>query len=166
MEQPKRFYVDRTICVGCKTCELRCAVERSSVSKNLASAVRETPLARPRVYVHSDGLEPVTVHCRMCEDCSCVRACSTGAVTLDKESGCSYIIPDKCIMCWMCVTACPYGVIAPAAEKLAADKCDRCFAMDEPVCMSACPTGAISLLSPPEIEEKNRIRRIATMNDD
>lgn len=165
MEQTKRFYVDRALCMGCKTCELRCAVERGSVTKNLVAAVRELPKPRPRVYVECDGFEPVTVHCRQCEDAPCVRACSTGAVQLDAETGCTYIDPDKCISCWMCVTSCPYGVIAPAAEKKTADKCDRCFQMKEPYCMAACPTGAIQLLLPDEIEEKNRERRAVTLND-
>ena len=140
-------------------------MERGSVSKNLVTAVHEQPLPRPRVYVHSDDLKPVTLHCRVCEDSPCARACSTGALLVDKETGCSYINPDKCICCWMCLTACPYGVIAPAVEKRAADKCDRCFQMKEPACMAACPTGAIMLLSPEEIEEKNRERRIATMKE-
>jgi carbon-monoxide dehydrogenase iron sulfur subunit len=160
----KRFYVDRSLCLGCKTCELRCAVERGSVSKNLAFAVRELPLPRARVYVQSDGGEPVTLHCRQCDDPPCLRVCSTGALRLDEESGCTWINPDKCISCWMCVTACPYGLIAPATEKHGADKCDRCFQMREPYCMAACPTGAIQLLSPLEIEEKNRLRRLAAMN--
>ncbi len=157
--------MDRNLCLGCKTCELRCAVERGSVGKNLTEAVREDPKPRPRVYVHSDEDRPVTVHCRQCEDAPCVSACSTGAVQLDKDTGCTYIIPEKCLCCWMCVLACPYGVIAPAAEKKSADKCDRCFQMKEPYCMAACPTGAISLLEPGEIEEKNMRRRLATLHD-
>lgn len=165
MEETKRFYVDRSLCMGCKTCELRCAVERGSVGKTLRDAVNQSPRPRPRVYVESDGTEPVTVHCRQCEDAPCLRACSTGAVRLDPETGCTSIAPEKCISCWMCVTACPYGVIAPAAEKKAADKCDRCAQMKTPYCMEACPTGAIQLLSPGEIEEKNKERRAATLND-
>ncbi len=165
MDQIKRFYVDRRLCLGCKTCELRCAVERSSVSKNLAQAVQEEILPRPRVYVHSDGNEAVTVHCRQCEDAPCLRICSTGALSMDPETGVKYIDGDKCIGCWMCVMVCPYGVIAPAAEKHAADKCDRCFQMKEPYCMGACPTGAIQLLTPSEIEEKNRERRLETLSE-
>jgi carbon-monoxide dehydrogenase iron sulfur subunit len=165
MEQIRRFYVDRDLCMGCKTCELRCAVERNSESKNLAKTVREFPRPHPRVYVESDETRPVTLHCRQCNEPPCLRACSTGALQLDGDSGCTYINPDKCISCWMCVTACPYGVIMPDAEKHAADKCDRCFQMKEPYCMAACPTGAIMLLSPAEIEEKNKARRLDTMND-
>ena len=58
MSEVRRFFVDRRKCLGCKTCELRCAVERGSVSKALAAAVRETVLPRSRVYVQSDGGVP------------------------------------------------------------------------------------------------------------
>lgn len=165
MSEVKRFFVDRSKCLGCKTCELRCAVMRNSVSKNLAKAVREDVLPRGRVYVHSDGGEPVTVHCRQCDDAPCLSVCSTGALKMDPETGVKYIDADKCINCWMCVMACPYGVIAPAIEKRAADKCDRCFQMEEPHCMAACPTGAIELLTASEIEAKLRAMRENTLND-
>lgn len=159
----RRFYVDQNLCMGCKTCELHCAVKRGSVSKTLPGAAREKPRARARIYVEGNGWTARVVHCRQCEDFPCVSACATGALRVDRESGCSYIDADKCLCCWMCVAACPYGVIAPAAEKHAAEKCDRCFRMQEPYCMSACPTKAISLLTPAEIEEKNRARRRAVI---
>jgi carbon-monoxide dehydrogenase iron sulfur subunit len=78
---------------------------------------------------------------------------------VDEESGCTYIQPSKCLSCWMCVAACPYGIIAPAVEKRAAEKCDCCFQMREPYCLAACPTKAIQLLTAEEIEEKNNARR-------
>ena len=83
----------------------------------------------------------------------------------DPETGVKYIDADKCINCWMCVMACPYGMIAPAAEMHSADKCDRCFKMKQPYCMAACPTGAIELLTPEEIEEKLRQLRAETINE-
>lgn len=166
MENMKRFYVDRRLCMGCKTCELRCAVERGSVTKNLATAVREEILPRARVHVHSDGGEPFTVHCRQCDDAPCLRICSTGALQMDPETGVKFIDSEKCINCWMCVMACPYGAIAPASEKHCADKCDRCFQMEQPYCMAACPTGAIQLLSAEEIEQKVEQLREQTMHDE
>ena len=165
MDGTKRFYVDRTLCMGCKTCEISCAVNRNSESKRLNEAIRELTKPRPRVYVECDGEQPVTVHCRQCEDAPCARTCSTGALQIDEQTGCTFIDPDRCISCWMCVMACPYGVIAPAVEKKAADKCDRCFQMKEPYCMVACPTNAIQLLEAQEIDEKNRQRRLATLNN-
>ncbi len=165
MIEAKRFFVDRRKCMGCRTCELTCAVMRNSVSKNLVQAVHEEILPRNRVYVQSDGNDPVTVHCRQCDDAPCAAVCSTGALKTDPETGVKYIDADKCINCWMCVMACPYGVIAPAIEKHSADKCDRCFQMEQPYCMAACPTGAIELLTAAEIEAKLREIRTETLND-
>jgi carbon-monoxide dehydrogenase iron sulfur subunit len=141
-------------------------VERGSVSKNLLAAARESPRPRARVYVESVGTEPLAVHCRQCADAPCLDVCPSGALRLDKDSGCSYIQPDQCLCCWLCVAACPLGVIAPAVEKQAAEKCDRCFQMPEPYCLAACPTKALKLLTAAEIEKENRLRRRAVGSDE
>lgn len=151
-EPKKRLYVDDRFCLGCKTCELRCAVERASLSKKLTEAVGEEVLPRPRIYVQSHNGKSIPIQCRHCTDAPCLEICSTGAIKRDEESGCVYIHTEKCITCWMCIMVCPYGVIAPAVEKHSADKCDQCFHMPEPYCLASCPTGALQLLSTDEIE--------------
>ncbi|NLI92447.1 MAG: 4Fe-4S dicluster domain-containing protein [Peptococcaceae bacterium] len=156
----KRIFCDQKLCLGCKTCELRCAVERSSVSKSLTDAVREGILPRPRVYVEWDGNRPFALQCRHCQEAPCLEICSTGALRKDEESGCTYIDGERCISCWMCVMVCPYGMIAPAVEKNAADKCDQCFQMAEPFCLASCPTGALQLLTPEEYEKTFAQKRI------
>ncbi|HWQ89924.1 MAG TPA: 4Fe-4S dicluster domain-containing protein [Desulfitobacteriaceae bacterium] len=155
----KRIFVDQSKCLGCKTCELRCAVERNSVSKVLTEAVHEEILPRPRIYVEWDGTEPLAIQCRHCEDAPCLEICSTGALQRDPESGVVFVDVNKCIACWMCVMVCPYGVIAPAVEKHAADKCDQCFQMAEPICVAACPTGALLELTPAEFALRIKERR-------
>jgi carbon-monoxide dehydrogenase iron sulfur subunit len=149
----KRLFVDTDLCLGCKTCELRCAVERSSINKNLFKSVKEEPLPRSRVYLQWDGENAYPLQCRHCADAKCLEICSTGAIKRDKETGCIYHEPDRCISCWMCVMVCPYGVIAAASEKKSADKCDQCFQMAEPYCLAACPTGALQLMTPDEYNE-------------
>jgi carbon-monoxide dehydrogenase iron sulfur subunit len=155
----KRIFVDQDKCLGCKTCELRCAVERNSVSKVLTEAVHEEILPRPRVYVESDGTDPVVIQCRHCEEAPCLEICSTGALQRDPETGAVFVDVNKCIACWMCVMVCPYGVIAPATEKHAADKCDQCFQMAGPCCVAACPTGALVEMTPAEFALKIKKRR-------
>lgn len=159
----KRLFVDQSRCLGCKTCELRCAVERSSVSKTLTEAVHEEILPRPRVYVQWDGEKSTPIQCRHCEDAPCVEICSTGAMKRDQQSGCTYVDGERCISCWMCIMVCPYGVIAPAVEKYAADKCDQCFQMAEPYCLASCPTGALQLLTPNEYAEQLKDKRMEAM---
>ena len=143
----KRIFVMEEKCLGCRTCELKCAVERSSISKVLAEAVGEDILPRSRVYVEWDGNDTFAIQCRHCENAPCLEICSTGAMQRDTETGCTFISVDKCIACWMCVMMCPFGAIAPAAEKGAADKCDQCFQMVQPSCVAACPTGALELMT-------------------
>lgn len=157
----KRLFVDQSKCLGCKTCELRCAVERGSVSKVLSEAVQERILPRPRVYVEWDGKNPAPTQCRHCQDAPCLEICSTGAMQRDEKTGCVLVDVDKCLGCWMCVMVCPYGVIAPTSEKHAADKCDQCFQMPEPFCVAACPTGALQELAPEEFSAQLQMRRQA-----
>jgi carbon-monoxide dehydrogenase iron sulfur subunit len=57
---------------------------------------------------------------------------------------------DKCIGCWTCVMVCPYGVIGRHLETRTAYRCDRCPDLDEPACVSACPTGALIYRTVPE----------------
>jgi len=64
----------------------------------------------------------------------------------------------KCIGCWMCVVACPYGLVGRDAERKVAIKCDR-ECVDErgvPACVRACPTHALVFAT---VEEYDMIRR-------
>lgn len=45
----------------------------------------------------------------------------------------------------MCVMTCPFGAVTPVATYRVAAKCDACMHMDEPACVSGCPTGALRL---------------------
>ncbi|MFC1675306.1 4Fe-4S binding protein, partial [Candidatus Omnitrophota bacterium] len=49
----------------------------------------------------------------------------------------------RCVGCWMCMMACPYGAIKPNTKTKLAVRCDKCKDKDEPACVIACPTGAI-----------------------
>jgi carbon-monoxide dehydrogenase iron sulfur subunit len=138
----KRIWVDREKCVGCKTCELRCAIERDSVGKTLYSAVQEEPKPVPRVGVFGRTGAAFPLQCRHCEDAPCLAACPSGAMQRDPETGLIFVQADRCRGCWMCVMACPMGVIIPSAYKTAM-KCDACRHMEAPVCVSSCPTGAL-----------------------
>jgi carbon-monoxide dehydrogenase iron sulfur subunit len=71
----------------------------------------------------------------------------TGAMQKDKETG---IVTNeghtqKCVGCWMCIMACPYGVITPIdnGEVRIALKCDRCKGKEVPACVASCPQGAL-----------------------
>ena len=53
---------------------------------------------------------------------------------------------DKCVGCWMCIMACPYGAIKrdPASKIIL--KCDFCPGRRTPACVEACKTDAILIV--------------------
>jgi anaerobic carbon-monoxide dehydrogenase iron sulfur subunit len=139
----KRVWVDKDKCLGCKTCELQCAVERNSVTKTLAGAVQEEPKPLARVGVFGPTGASFPLQCRHCEDAPCLKACPSGAAQRDPEKGHTFIDQTKCRGCWMCVMSCPFGAVTPCAAFKVAVKCDACAQMEEPACVAACPTGAL-----------------------
>ncbi|HWR07604.1 4Fe-4S dicluster domain-containing protein [Sporomusa sp.] len=140
----KRIWIDREKCLGCKSCELQCAIERDSVSKTLLGAIQETPKPIARVGVCGSTGKSFPLQCRQCQDASCIRACPAGAMQRDEDTEAIFLDQAKCRGCWMCVMSCPFGVIVPSDAYKVAVKCDACIHMEEPACVNACPTGALS----------------------
>ncbi len=138
----KQVLVDIKKCLGCRSCELACAVQHSK-TKNLYQAVQESPHPRKRIFVESTGDGSFPLNCRHCDDAPCAAVCTTGAMRKDTSTGVVANQPEKCVGCWMCVMVCPFGAIATDGEKHLAVKCDRCPGLEEPACVAACPTGAL-----------------------
>jgi carbon-monoxide dehydrogenase iron sulfur subunit len=135
-------------CVGCRSCELACAVAHSR-AKQLMAALAETPPPRPAVKVVAVGELAVPVQCRHCPDPPCVAVCPTGALAKADPQGPVTFQADLCRGCKLCLIACPYGVIGLSADEKKIAKCDLCVARlaagEPPACVAACPTGALGL---------------------
>ncbi len=141
----KFIWVDIERCVSCKTCEIVCAVNRSSLSRRLPEALYEAVAPLPRVRVEPIGTEKgFPLQCRHCEDAPCLDACPAGALFRDPE-GLVLVHDERCIGCWMCIMVCPFGAPQPFREFRKVVKCDRCKGMDAPVCVESCPTHALIL---------------------
>lgn len=146
-------------CLGCKTCELYCAIERGSNGKTLWKAVQEDPLPQSRVRVEGINNLSFPLQCRHCLKAPCLDACLTGALTRDLKSNLVIVDEDRCIACWTCTMFCPYGVIYPWPQRKFALKCDRCAFMEHPICLEVCPCQALELVEIEELEEASRQRR-------
>lgn len=138
----KKLYYDVKKCLGCKSCEIACAVAHSA-AQELFKAIREEVLSLPRKKVLGSKGKNYPVSCRNCEDPKCVDACMAAALRFDKEKGIVLHDESRCVGCWMCVMVCPYGAIRPNIKEKIPVRCDKCKDRDEPACVKACPTGAI-----------------------
>lgn len=88
-------------------------------------------------------MRAMAIQCRHCEEPACLDACICGGITKDPETGDVKYFSDKCVACWSCIMACPFGAVLRAREQGCAVKCDRCPDRDTPACVHACPTGAL-----------------------
>jgi len=139
----KQFFVKSKHCLGCKSCELACAVAHSK-SRTLASALLETPRPLPRVRVKSTQTARfVLMQCRHCKKPKCVGACEVGAISKDSEYR-TVIDEAKCNGCFKCVSSCPFGAMVMEKERRIVLVCDYCKDLGEPACVKACPTGVFS----------------------
>ena len=96
----------------------------------------------PRIKVEGDNHISFAVSCRHCSDPACVDSCITGA--LHKENGAVRIDTDKCVGCYTCIMACPYGSIMPGPNGVV-QKCELCLnnSHGAPACVEGCPNKAI-----------------------
>ena len=145
-------------CLGCRSCEIACAVVHSQ-SVELVSALQEEPLSSPRVHVlgldEGDGivrLRSVALQCRQCDEPACAEACIAGGVVKDEETGVVKFDGGKCVGCWSCVMVCPYGAIVRRSQAGCAVKCDLCIDREGPACVAACPTKALVFCEPEEFQ--------------
>ncbi len=151
----KEVFVRLDRCMGCKSCEMACAVEHSK-SKDLLRSVSEKPGPVRRVYVEMAEGQKIPLVCRHCEDAPCVAVCRTGAMSQDPRSGIVDRNEDSCVGCWMCAMICPYGVIGRHKEVRIAVKCDRCKSMEVPACVRACPSKTLVFATQREFVEMMR----------
>jgi len=157
----KEIFVRLERCLGCRSCELACAVEHSA-TKCLFTAIGEKPVPRKRLYAEYVLEQKIPLLCRHCEDAPCVRVCRTAALSQDPLTRIVTLEGERCIGCWLCTMVCPYGVIGRELEARVIVKCDRCPDLDVPACVEACPTRALLFMEEEEFAELRR-REAATL---
>ena len=137
----KRVYPKEDVCMGCGLCEVACATEHSK-SKNTVKACKEEKVVPKNRVEKKDNLT-FCLNCRHCEEPSCIEACITGAIDFDKNSELVLIDQEKCVACWSCIMACPFGIIKRDLKNNVSTKCDLCVGRETPACVEACPNKAL-----------------------
>jgi len=107
--------IDLDRCTGCGACMVACAVE-NNVPTLPARATDRTGLTPMLVHKVSNGVEGsahrevfIPVACMHCaNETPCVTVCPQQAVEVDKSTGIVMQIPQRCLGCRYCMTACPY----------------------------------------------------------
>lgn len=166
----KTVFIHPERCIGCKQCEIACAVAHSQ-SKNLFLAVFESPASKPRIHAEP-GLMLNTAFpnkCRHCNPAPCQLACPTAAISRPADfPDIVLLTPHKCIACGMCAMVCPFDVITyhPQAEapgrSAVAVKCDHCIDRQRqglgPACVEVCKVGALEFGEINELVKSARTR--------
>lgn len=146
------LYSDLELCLGCKSCEIACAIEHSK-DGTLESAIREG--IKPRISVVYVGA-PVPVTCMHCQEAPCMEICPTHAI--GRNNGAVIVDSSKCIGCRACAIVCPYGAVFVGKV---ANKCDLCVDRvktgRKPACVESCPVGALKFEKIEDIVERKRI---------
>ena len=160
----KIIYTDLKKCMGCKSCELACAIAHSRSKNLLAALMEETkPLSRVKV-VSTEGVA-VPIQCMHCEDSPCVRICPTRA--LSRPAGVDHILfrREFCIGCHSCVLVCPFGAAQQRGSEIV--RCDLCIDRleggEKPACIIACPVACRTLVSSEEVAARKRRAAAAEM---
>ncbi|RLG63340.1 4Fe-4S ferredoxin [archaeon] len=139
----RRVCCDETVCIGCHLCEVWCIVAHSKSGDILKAFLYEKERAIARVRVEERGAVSFAVQCRHCEEPECVFACISGALRKDFRKGVVLHDASKCVGCFSCVLACPYGAIIPVEERGKVVKCDLCEGREMPICVEKCPNEAL-----------------------
>jgi anaerobic carbon-monoxide dehydrogenase iron sulfur subunit len=146
----KQIYVAIERCLGCRSCELACAVAHSQ-TKDLLQAMLEAAPPQARVEVGVVETFAVPLHCRHCEDAPCITVCPSHAMSRSGPDEPVVCQGSKCIGCTLCVLVCPFGVLKMDRAGKVIVKCDLCQDLladgKDPACVTACPTGAIRFIS-------------------
>jgi anaerobic dimethyl sulfoxide reductase subunit B (iron-sulfur subunit) len=159
------FYVDTSRCIGCNACAMAC--------KDWADVQPGEGVQLRRVTTIEAGKVPdvslvnLSLACMHCGKPACVAVCPAGAITKRAEDGIVVVDSDKCIGCHYCFFACPFGVPQYGNEGTM-EKCDLCLerlqAGEKPVCVAACPAGALHAGTPEELSkfaQEKAARRLA-----
>lgn len=168
-------------CIGCKACEIACAVAHLPVDINVAAA-RQTAFL-PRINLVRAPRVTMPIQCRQCEDAPCANVCPTNAITGQENR---IVVDSKlCIGCKACMVACPFGAMDMATQEeeqsilqaatdrgaerkkvMVAHKCDLCTGRPGgPACVEVCPAEAFVVVNPQKLIHHIKEKRLSSARE-
>jgi Fe-S-cluster-containing hydrogenase components 2 len=82
----------------------------------------------------------------------------------DPVSGAIIVDVKKCIGCWTCIIACPYGVLTRNISSKSIVKCDLCPGRDIPACVANCPNEALICVEVQDESLTKKARQLVRSN--
>ncbi len=145
-----RLKVTADKCTGCRSCETACSLaHEGACSPDLG-----------RIWIHfaKHDTDFTPKICRQCRKPRCAVACPVGALEALPEGGVK-LIPENCIECGSCISACPFGYLRLSHDGMPL-VCDLCSGRpDGPACVRICQEEAItSVEAPGPKKRKGRIK--------
>lgn len=150
---------DPNKCIGCRTCEIACALAHLPADALVTGALDGD--FNPRLRMVQTATVSVPIQCHQCEDAPCANVCPSQAIVNKNHT--IQINAEACIGCKNCIMACPFGAIelAPLVvngeqiwqtglktvdsrglhekERIVALKCDLCINRPGgPACADVC----------------------------
>jgi formate dehydrogenase iron-sulfur subunit len=170
---PKGMFVDTSICIGCKACQVACkewnelegepahfqevdgrlkAVNFTGNSYDNTGHLSATDWRHVRFIENFSADRSSTAwymmsdSCKHCTQAGCLDVCPTHAL-IRTDLGNVVVQQDVCNGCRACIPACPYGTIGYNSRTGRVNKCTLC---DDRIhqglgtaCAKACPTDSI-----------------------
>jgi Fe-S-cluster-containing dehydrogenase component len=107
--------IDLDCCNGCGSCMVACSVENNvAPAETKANArtgitwLRVFPVSNEETFPDNDVVF-IPMMCQQCDhETPCVTVCPQNAVEVDAATGIVGQIPQRCLGCRYCMTACPY----------------------------------------------------------
>lgn len=107
--------IDLDRCNGCGACMVACAVEnnvapaeRKATERTGVTWLKVGRMSNAAPFPEADAVF-VPMMCQQCEhETPCVTVCPQNAVDLDPQTGIVGQVPQRCLGCRYCMTACPY----------------------------------------------------------
>lgn len=151
MKKQLGFFIDQSMCTGCKACQTACKDKKDVEAGRLFRRIYENTGGEfdkvDDIYEHNVFAYYTSMACNHCDDPKCVESCPTDAMQKREDDGIVVIDQELCIGCKNCAEACPYGAPQFNEETKKMSKCDLCLDLitkgEEPACVEACPWNLI-----------------------